>query len=93
MTGVCSDIRAFSFGARLISPYIHIIVDVCKRQNVSFSLYLAQRRGVNYGFAGSVPIWNPEGMFIFHIVVDISEAGISLRLSYIRLAISEFVET
>src|SRR5260370_21908149 len=92
MTGVCSDIRAFSFGARLIGPYIHIIVDVRKRKNVPISLYLAHRRRVNYGFAGSVPIWNPEGMFIFHIVVDISEAGIILRVSYIGLAISEFVE-
>ena len=68
---------------------ICVIVGVYKRQNVSFSLYLAESRGVNYGFVGSVPMWNPEGMLIFHIEVGISEAGISLRLSYIGLAISD----
>src|SRR2546428_10860051 len=83
MTGACSDIGEFSFGARYNGPSIHIIVDMRKRQNVSFSLYRLHRGGVNQGFAGSVPIWNPAGMLISHMEEGISEVGISLRLSYI----------
>jgi hypothetical protein len=41
------------------------------------------------GFVGSVPIWNPGGTLISHIDAGIFEAGISLRVSYIGLAISE----
>src|SRR5574337_1923327 len=70
-------------------PSIHIIVDMCERQNVSFSLYLAQKGRGNQGFVGSVPIWNPVGILISHMEVGISEVGIILRVSYIGAPLLE----
>ena len=45
-----------------------------------------------FDFEGRVPIWKPGGTLIFHIDGDIAEAGISLSVSYIGLAISELDE-